>query len=85
VDICAEDVIYGERGSCTNCPIARALRRLAPAGMWEFDGDFARNPMYGTFCLLQRVRWDSGTAAITTYDVCATLTVLRLVMVRCGS
>jgi hypothetical protein len=85
LDVGGEDVLYGDRGSCTNCPVVRALRRWLTAGEWSFDGEVAVNPMYGTFGLLQKVGYDGGAGAIARFDAGSPLTARRLVLVRCDS
>jgi hypothetical protein len=81
------DAAFGERNSCTNCPVARALTRWMPHGVWHFDGEAARNPIYGTFWLPMRV--GAGRAgndrefdAIANYDAGGIFPLRILTLVR---
>jgi hypothetical protein len=85
VDICPEDVVFGERANCLNCPVVRALRRMMPRGEWVFDGLTAANLAYGYYAIRECVGDDGGREAIRSYDVGGVLTVRRLVMVQCAS
>jgi hypothetical protein len=85
LDIGYGDVAGGERNSCTNCPVARALTRWLPGGVWEFDGESARNPLYGTFWLRLGLRSGLGDhyyQAIRDYDNGAPLTARRFLLTR---
>lgn len=81
------DVAFGERNSCTNCPVARALTRWMPHGQWSFDGEKATNPVYGTFWLPMRVGAgrlgnDREFDAIANYDAGAGFPLRILTLVR---
>lgn len=80
------DIALAERESHMNCPVARALTRWMPHGTWEFDGEAARNPVYGTFWLPMRVgsgradKWDFD--AIAEYDAGGGFPIRILTLVR---
>ena len=63
-----EDTLHGIRGDCQECPVARALRRWLPFGVWQFDGDCATNDYYGVYWLRVRVGDDGGVSDIKAYD-----------------
>lgn len=76
IDLYYPDVAFGVRNSQCHCPLARALSRAYPQGVWKVDGHAASNPVYGEFQITRE-----GQDAIAEFDAGEAITARRFVLV----